>query len=76
MVMVRIAMVTLVASTVRMPQAASTGVSPSGVATRDTTASCALAREIGMAPSSSALGLRWPSTTSASVSVGSTPPRP
>ena len=55
-----------------MPQAASTGVRPSGSATRDATASCAFAREIGMAPSSSALGLRWPSTTSASVSVGST----
>ena len=40
------------------------------------TASCAFALEIGMAPSSSAVGLRWPSTTSASVSVGSLPPRP
>ena len=49
---------------------------PSGSATRVTTASRACALEIGIAPSSSAAGLRWPSTTSASVSVGSPPPRP
>jgi hypothetical protein len=74
--MVRIATITLVASTRRMPQAASVADIPSGAAMRVDTDSCALAAAIGMAPSSSAVGLRCPSSTSASVNVGSPPPRP
>ena len=55
--MVRIATITLVASTRRIPHAASIGVIPSGLATRLATASCAFALAIGIAPASSAVGI-------------------
>ena len=58
-----------------IPSAASSTVSPSGRATRSTAAS-ASSRRIVICPSATWPAGMNPSTTFASVTVGSTPPRP
>ena len=58
-----------------IPSAASSSVSPSGPATRSTAAS-ASSRSIVICPSATSPAGMKPSTTFASVTVGSMPPRP